>query len=163
SHAQMLADELEIDPARLTIELAPAHRAYDDPEFRIQNTGGSSSVRTSWDPLRKAGAVAREMLRRAAAKRFQAPLDEGPAEHGPTGRGPRCGDRAEGAAREPTPELPLKPASERPWMGKSVTRLDGRIKVDGSAVYGVDVSVPGLLTAVVLRPPRLGAEVISVD
>ena len=170
SHAQILADELEIDPARFVIELAGAHRAYDnqDPQLGLQSTGGSSSVRTSYDPLRRAGAVAREMLRRAAAKRFTAPLDECRAEDGavvhvPTGRRLRYGELAADAAREPIPEVTLKPNEKHTWIGKSITRLDARMKVDGSGVYGIDVSVPGMLIAVVLRAPRLGAKIVSVD
>jgi CO/xanthine dehydrogenase Mo-binding subunit len=170
SHAQLLADELEIDPARFVIELAGANRAYDnqDPQLGLQSTGGSSSVRTSYEPLRRAGAVAREMLRRAAAKRFTASLDDCRAEEGtllhvPSGRRLRYGELAADAAREVIPEVTLKPAEKHTWIGKSITRLDARTKVDGSAVYGIDVSVPDLLVAVVLRPPRLGAQVVAFD
>jgi isoquinoline 1-oxidoreductase beta subunit len=168
SHAQILADELEVDPARFVVELAGADRAYDNPDSNLQVTGGSASVKLSYDPLRRAGAVAREMLRSAAAKRFQAPLADCRAEggavvHVPSGRRLRYGDLAADAAREPIPTVTLKPDAEHTWIGKSVTRLDARAKVDGSGVYGIDVSVPDMLTAVVLRPPRLGAEVLSVD
>ncbi len=171
SHAQILADELEIDPARFVVELAGADRAYDNPQLNLQSTGGSASVNTSYDPLRRAGAVAREMLRRAAAKRLGARLDECRAEHGsilhvPSGQRLRYGDLAADAAREPIPQVTLKPHEKHTWIGKSVTRLDARTKVDGSGIYGLDVSVPGMLTAAgwgVIRPPRLGAQVVSVD
>jgi isoquinoline 1-oxidoreductase subunit beta len=170
SHAQILADELEINPARFVIELAGANRAYDnqDPQLGLQSTGGSTSVRVSYDPLRRAGAVAREMLRSAAAKRFQAPIDECRAEegsivHGPSGRRLRYGELAKDAAHEPIPEVTLKPNEKHTWIGKSITRLDARMKVDGSGVYGIDVIVPDMVIAVVLRAPRLGAQVISVD
>ena len=170
SHAQILADELEIDPARFVIELACANRAYDnqDPQLGLQSTGGSTSVRVSYDPLRRAGAVAREMLRRAAAKRFAAQLDDCRAEDGaivhvPSGRRLRYGELAADAAREAIPEVTLKPNEKHTWIGKSITRLDARMKVDGSGVFGIDVSVPGMLIAVVLRPPRLGAQVVAFD
>ncbi len=168
SHAQILADELEVDPARFVVELAGADRAYDNADSSLQVTGGSASVKLSYDPLRRAGAVAREMLRRAAAKRFAARLEDCRAEggavvHVPSGRRLRYGELAADAAREAIPEVTLKPDAEHTWIGKSVTRLDARMKVDGTGVYGLDVSVPGMLTAVVVRPPRLGAEVVSVD
>ncbi len=170
SHAQLVADELEIDPARFIVELAGADRAYDnqDPQLGLQNTGGSTSVRSSYDPLRRAGAVAREMLRRAASKRFQASLSDCRAENGtilhvPSGRRLRYGDLAADASREPIPEVTLKPDDQHTWIGKSVTRLDARMKVDGSGVYGIDVKVPDMLTAVVLRPPRFGAKLVSFD
>jgi CO/xanthine dehydrogenase Mo-binding subunit len=170
SHAQILADELEIDPSRFVIEMAHADRAYDnqDAQLGLQSTGGSTSVKTSYDPLRRAGATAREMLRRAAAKRWDARLEdcraqEGAVVHGPTGRRLRYGELAAEAARQPIPEVKLKPHEEHTWIGKSVTRLDGRMKVDGSGIYGIDVTVPGMVVAVVLRPPRLGARVVAVD
>ncbi len=170
SHAQILADELEVNPARFVIELAGADRSYDnqDPTVGMQVTGGSNSVRSSYDPLRRAGAVAREMLRKAASKRFPAPLEECRAEEGtivhvPSGRRLRYGELAAEAAREPIPEVTLKPNEKHTWIGKSITRLDAKMKVDGSGVFGLDVSVPDMVTAVVLRPPRLGAEVVSFD
>lgn len=170
SHAQILADELEVDPARFIIELAGADRAYDnlDAGVGMQVTGGSTSVKASYEPLRRAGAVAREMLRKAAAKRFGAKLeecraDEGTIVHAPSGRVLRYGEIAAEAARESIPEVTLKADDQHRWIGKSITRLDAKMKVDGSGIFGIDVSVPDMLNAVVLRPPRLGAELVSFD
>lgn len=167
SHAQLVADELEIDPARFVIELAGADRSYDTSQG-VQVTGGSTSVKSSFMPLRKAGAVAREMLRRAASKRFPAPIEECRAEdgtivHTPSGKRFKYGELAADAARETIPEVTLKPHDQHTWIGKPITRLDARMKVDGSAVFGIDVQVPDMVTAVVIRPPRLEAEVVSID
>src|SRR6185369_2541191 len=139
-----------------------------DPQLGLQSTGGSTSVRSSYDPLRRAGAAAREMLRRAAAKRWGVPLEEcqakdGAVEHQRSGRKLRYGELAADAAHEPIPQVTPKPNDQHTWIGKSITRLDAKMKVDGSGIYGLDVSVPDMLTAVVLRPPRLGAQVVSVD
>jgi CO/xanthine dehydrogenase Mo-binding subunit len=170
SHAQILADELEVSPSRFVVELAGADRAYDNTDSGVgmQVTGGSTSVKSSYDPLRRAGAAAREMLRRAGARRFAAPLDDCRAEDGaivhvPTGRRLRYGELAADASREEIPHVDPKPDDKHTWIGKSITRLDARMKVDGSGVYGIDVGVPGMVNAIVLRPPQLEAEVVSVD
>ncbi len=172
SHAQLVAEELEIDPARLVVELAPADRAYDNPDSQLgfQVTGGSTSVSTSYDPLRTAAATAREMLKAAAARRWGVGLAscvaaDGEIRHPPSGRSARYGALAADAAREPVPPRApeLKPASAFTWIGKSVPRLDAPSKLDGSAVYGIDVRLPGLHTAVVLRAPALGAKMKGFD
>jgi CO/xanthine dehydrogenase Mo-binding subunit len=171
SHATLVAEELEVDPARLHVEAAPADRRYDNPaaDLGFQITGGSTSVRTSWEPLRLAGAAAREMLVGAAAARWQVPAAECRAEagavvHGPSGRRERYGALAALAARQPVPERPkLKDPRDFRYIGKAVPRLDARSKVDGSGVYGIDVKRPGLLTAVVLRAPSLGAKLEGFD
>src|SRR5207237_6597540 len=74
SHAMLLAEELEVDPARIEIEFAPPNRDYANPDLGFQMTGGSTSVKTSFEPLRQAGAKAREMLRAAAAAAWKVPL-----------------------------------------------------------------------------------------
>jgi CO/xanthine dehydrogenase Mo-binding subunit len=170
SHAQLVAEELEIDPRRLIIALAQADRAYDNPDSQLgfQVTGGSTSVRTSYDPLRTAAATTREMLRRAAAKRWGVPLatcaaENGTIVHPPSGRRAKYGELAADAAREKVPDVTLKPASTHKVIGTSLPRLDAPSKVDGSAVYGIDVRLPGLVSAVVLRPPALGAKLVSFD
>jgi isoquinoline 1-oxidoreductase beta subunit len=163
SHTTLIAEELEVNPSRITVEHAPASRDYDLPllDLGFQITGGSSSMRTSWEPLRKAGAVAREMLKSAAAARWGVPIAElvvndGVITHAASSNRATYGQLAASASHQPVPDPPLKPASEMKWIGKSVGRLDARTKVDGSAVYGIDVSVPGMLTAVVVRSPVLG-------
>jgi isoquinoline 1-oxidoreductase subunit beta len=171
SHATLVAEELEVDPSRLRIEHAPADRRYDNPDADLgfQITGGSTSVRTSWGPLRLAGAAAREMLVAAAASKWQAPSAECRAEagavvHAPSGRRERYGALASLAARQPVPERPrLKDPRDFRYIGRAVPRLDARAKVDGSGVYGIDVKQPGLLSAVVVRAPSLGAKLEGFD
>lgn len=166
SHATLLAEELEVDPRRIEVQHAPADRAYDnpDPELGFQITGGSSSVRTSWHPLRQAGAASRELLRHAAAATWAVALAECRAEdgavvHAPSGRRLRYGELVAKAATLPIPEdVPLKPPAQFRWIGKSVDRLDGPQKVDGSAVFGIDVVRPGMVQAVVVRPPVRGGK-----
>ena len=168
AHAQLVAEELEVDPSRLVVELAPADRAYDNPDSQLgfQVTGGSTSTNTSYDPLRTAAATAREMLKTAAAKRWGVPVgaciaENGSISHPPSQRSARYGELAREAAAQSVDTPALKPASAFKWIGKSVPRLDAPSKVDGSAIYGIDVRLPGLHTAVIVRAPRLGAKVTS--
>jgi CO/xanthine dehydrogenase Mo-binding subunit len=168
SHPMLIAEELEVDPTVIEVELAVADRRYDHPEFRLQITGGSSSVRTSWGQLRHAGAVAREMLRGAAADDWGVPLAEcvanqGTIEHAPSGRRRTYGSLTRLAAEQSIPDPDLKPAAEHTVIGTSLDRMDAPMKVDGSGVYGIDVALPGLLNAAVIRPPLLGATVASFD
>ena len=170
SHAQLVCEELEVDPTTIEIEFAEARRMYVNPdrEIRVQITGGSTSTKTSWQPLREAGAVAREMLRRAAAETWQVPIAEcvaagGVVRHAKTDRSARYGELVKAAARQDVPRVQLKPPAAWKLIGKSIDRLDARPKVDGTGVYGIDVDLPGLLTAVVVRGPVFGAEVKSFD
>jgi len=169
SHAQLVAEELAVKPEALVIVLADADRAYDNPALGLQMTGGSSSVKASFLPLRRAAATAREMLRAAAARRWAVPIDgcaaeDGAIVHAATGRRARYGELCAQAAHEAVPaDVTLRPAAELRVIGTSVARLDARSKVDGSAIYGIDVKVPGLCTAVVLRPPVLGATLVRFD
>ena len=170
SHAQLVCEELEVEPARLTIEAAEADRAYDahDKELPIQITGGSASTRTSWQPLRAAAATAREMLRHGAAAAWGVPVVECVAEagaihHRPSGRSARYGELVRDAAAQPVREVALKDAKAWRWIGASVDRLDARAKVDGSGVYGLDVKLPGLVTAVIVRPPVRGGRLVKLD
>ena len=166
SLATILAEELNIDPAAVTVEMAPEHADY---RFgRGMGTGGSTSVRFSWEPLALAGATARVMLVQAAAQQWGvAPsgceTDNGQV-IGPDGRRLGYGELASAAAGLPLPEgvAPKSPETYR-YIGKPVARVDTPSKVDGSAVFGIDVQLPGLLTAVVIRPPAFGATLKSVD
>ncbi|MEE9279123.1 MAG: xanthine dehydrogenase family protein molybdopterin-binding subunit [Myxococcota bacterium] len=151
--SQLLAEELEVDPETVEVGFA---------SDRMQMVGGSSSIRRSWEPLRRAGAAAREMLVRAAAERWQVPQAECVAAdarviHAASGRSASYGELAEEAA---TYEIPAEPRLKEPgeWktIGRPLGRVDARIKVDGSAEFGVDVKLPGLRTAVVLRSPVFG-------
>ena len=168
SHPMLIAEELEVDPSVIEVEFAVADRRYDHPEFQIQATGGSSSVRTSWERLREAGAVAREMLRAAAADTWGVPLMEcvamaGTIRHPPSNRSRTYGSLTRLAAEQSIPDPPLKPVEQHSVIGRSLDRVDAPMKVDGSAVYGIDVTLPGLLNAAVIRPPVTGAVVASFD
>ncbi|HEY5938807.1 MAG TPA: xanthine dehydrogenase family protein molybdopterin-binding subunit [Kofleriaceae bacterium] len=170
SHAALVCEELEVDPKALVIEHAEASRSYANPdrEIRVQITGGSTSTRSSWQPLREAGAVAREMLRRAAAGVWHVPLAEctardGMIHHAGSKRSARYGDLVREASLQDVPKVRLKEPAEFKLIGKSLDRLDARPKVDGTGVYGIDVSLPGMLTAVIVRSPVRGGTVAKLD
>ena len=168
SHPMLIAEELEVDPTAIEVEFAVADRSYNHPEFGLQITGGSSSVRTSWEQLRHAGAVAREMLRAAAAEEWAVPIEECVAEHGAVVHRPTDGRRTYGsltqvAAHQSMPDPPLKAAKDFKVLGAALDRFDAPLKVNGSAVFGIDTAVPGMVTAVIIRPPVLGAMVKTFD
>lgn len=156
----IVAEELEADWSKVRVQQALAH----PDRYGSQGTGGSTSVRTSWERLRKAGAAAREMLVAAAAATWGAERSEcraanGHVVHQPTGRKLSYGNLAEKAATLPVPEdPPLKDAKDFRILGKRTRRLDAPAKTRGAAQYGIDVKVPGMLVAAVARPPALGAK-----
>jgi isoquinoline 1-oxidoreductase subunit beta len=160
----IVAEELEADWTRVRVAQADADRAYGD-----QFTVGSRSVRSGFEPLRKAGAAAREMLIGAAALTWNVPRDacrarNGMVEHVPTGRRLGYGDLAARAATLPVPaDPPLKPSSEFRILGTRVPRVDTPDKVSGTAVFGMDVRVPGMVFAAVARCPVFGGRVKTFD
>ena len=165
----LLAEELECDWARITVEMAPADKAYTNPLIGQQLTGGSTAVRAFWTPLRQAGATGRELLIRAAAQTWKVKEDEcraanGVVVHKTSQRKARYGELAASAATLPVPtEVFLKEPGEFKLIGKSTARLDTPRKVNGSAVFGMDVTMPGLLTAVVARCPVFGGTLKKFD
>ncbi len=164
----LIAEELEIDLRRVKVQAAPVGAAYAHPQVGIQFTGGSQSVATEWDRFRKAGAAAREMLLAAAAQAWGVDRASLRAENGrvlgPGGRALTYGQLVDRARTQPVPtDPPLKDPSQFKIIGKPTRRLDSREKVTGSATFGLDASVPGMLIAVVARPPVFGATVKSVD
>jgi isoquinoline 1-oxidoreductase beta subunit len=162
---QILCEELELDPAKLTLEFAPASHTYDNA-FGMQITGGSASVRTSYQPLREAGATARDMLRAAAAKRWNAPLASVTARDGHILSGTQSiafGELADEAAQLSVPAVELKSPKDFTRVGRSIPRLDIPKKVDGTLQFGMDVQLPGLKTAVVVRCPVFGGKVKAFD
>src|SRR6059036_3556955 len=165
----LLAEELEADWSKIKIEFAPADKAYTNPMFGMQGTGGSTSVRAAFTPLRKAGAAARELLVGAAAQTWRVDKAECRAEkgaviHTPSKRRLTYGKLAAKAAALPAPaEVPLKDAKDWKILGTRVRRLDTPPKVDGSAQFGIDVKVPGMLVAVIARSPVFGGKVASFD
>ncbi|MFN2315713.1 MAG: molybdopterin cofactor-binding domain-containing protein, partial [Gemmatimonadales bacterium] len=144
------------------IESAGAGAEYYNTIIPIQGTGGSTSVAAAWQPLREAGARARAMLITAAAARWEVDPSEcsteaGRVVHGGTRRRARYGELAEAAAALPVPEtVTLKEPAEWTVIGTEMPRLDLDAKVRGTAVFGVDVRVPEMLTGVVVRSPVFG-------
>jgi isoquinoline 1-oxidoreductase subunit beta len=164
----LLAEELHVSLDAIGIEAAPVGDAYVSPGNGGQVTGTSNSVQESWDKLRLAGAQARIMLTRAAAKRWRIDPAECRAENGciinAHGGKLTYGALAEAAAKEPVPKDPkLKDKSEFSIIGKPRLRLDTPGKVDGSAQFGLDIRLPGMLYATLAQSPVLGGTVKSVD
>jgi isoquinoline 1-oxidoreductase beta subunit len=169
--AQVLAEELDASWDGIRFAFGTGH-----PDFhnRVLNpaeqvTGGSRSMQAFFGPMRKAGAQAREMLRAAAAQRWRVPLEDCVARAGSivnvrSARLLSFGDLAADAARLTPPEdPPLKPRSAWRLIGRSLPRLDTRDKVKGTAVFGIDVRLPGLAHAAVRHAPVFGAEVARLD
>jgi isoquinoline 1-oxidoreductase beta subunit len=160
----VLAEELGADFATLKVE-----STWFDARFGDQDTGGSSSVRTSYDPLRKAGAAARAMLLQAAATRLGVPAttlaaEQGMVIHVPTNRRLPFKDLVADAAALPVPQDPvLKDTKKFTLVGRPAPRTDTPSKVDGSAVYGIDVKVPGMLYAAIALSPVFGGKMVRMD
>lgn len=167
--AMIAAEELDCDWKKVRTEFAPAEKVYVNPWFGVQSTGASSATRTSWNPLRKAGAAARMMLIEAAAQKWGVDNSECRAEnsvimHAASGRRASYGSLAKAAAKLPIPaDVPLKDSKQYRIVGKPTKRLDTRLKVSGAAEYGIDVRLPGLLYAVVARCPVFGGKLTSFD
>jgi isoquinoline 1-oxidoreductase subunit beta len=165
SLSMLLAEELECDWKKIRPEFPGV-----DPAFGpMQGVYGSLSIRTSWEPLRKAGASAREMLLQAAAQKWNVPQTQCRAENGfaiNTASHARLsyGSLAEAAAQlTPPASVVLKDPKQFHLIGTSPKRLDTPAKVDGSAKFGIDVRLPGMLYAVVQRCPVFGGKVASFD
>lgn len=163
------ADEMDADWSRVRVEAAPAAPPYFHTTFGIQVTGGSTSVNSSFDQLRKAGAIARIMLVAAAAESWKVEpatcrAENGYVLHEATGRRLSFGQLAAKAATLTPPTDPkLKSPTDFKLIGRPVRRIDGRAKVTGQAKFGIDVKVPGMLTAVIARPPVFGGTVKSFN
>jgi len=160
----ILAEELEADWTKIDIEQAGASTLYGD-----QTTGGSASVRTTWDPMRKAGATAREMLISAAALTWGVPrsgcaAQQGCIVHSSTNRRLTYGELAAKAATLPIPtDVPLKQSKDYKIVGQRLARVDTASKVKGEAVFGIDFRLPGMKYAVLSRCPAIGGKVVSVE
>ena len=164
---QLVAEELEVPLERVSFAFAPAHPAYRSPGG-MQVTGGSTSVMSAWEPLRRTGATARWMLREAAARRWGIAADrvrmvDGSAIH-PDGSTLSYGALAAEAATIAVPEsVPLKDPSEFKIIGSSLPRLDIPAKTTGQAVFGVDAGPPDTRVAVIARSPVFGGVLRSFD
>lgn len=168
SHAMMVAEELEVDPASIRVLLADADRRYDSTKFLLQITGGSTSVVSSWEPLREAAAATREMLRLAAASLWEVDVEGCVVKDGKVLYPSKkleigYGGLTRTAALLPIPEVAPKAPKDWKVLGKPIPRVDAKMKVDGSAVYGIDVEVPGMVHAYVIRPPVITGQAGSFD
>ena len=170
AEATLLAEELEVGLDQVRLMAAPPdEELYSQPLLKSQSTGGSTSVRGAWVPLRQAGAAARTMLIGAAAGRWGVPAGEctasrGVVTHGPTGRSLGYGDLVQDAGRQPVPQnVPLKDPAQWAIIGKPVKRLDTPGKVDGTAIFGIDIRVPDMKVAAVSACPVFGGKLRGVD
>jgi isoquinoline 1-oxidoreductase beta subunit len=170
SQAQILAEELEVDPGTVILEPAPAdERLYSSPLFGGQITGGSGSLRGAWLTLRSAGAAARMMLVGAAASRWNVPAasceaGNGRVTHGASGRSLGYGELADDAVHQPVPVAPkLKEPGSYRVVGKPIKRLDTPAKINGTAIFGIDARPEGVRYAMVAACPVFGGKVGSVD
>ena len=161
----LIAEELEVDWSKIRVEPAPVDPAYNHTEWGIQGTGGSTSVRSEWERLRKAGATARAMLVKAAADIWKVDpascrAEKGFVIHNPTRRKISYGRLVEKASHmEPPKDVSLKEPKNFRIIGKPRRRLDTPEKTNGKAMFGIDAKVPGMLTAVIARPPVFGGKV----
>lgn len=166
----LVAEELDADWSKVRFEFAPAHPAYANPLFgAAQLTGGSSSVRAAWQPLREAGAKARAMLVQAAAQQWKvAPgacrTENGFVLHEQGGQRADYGSLVGAAARLSIPTtVKLKEPGAFRLIGKPTPRLDATQQVEGRTTFGIDVQLPGMLTACIARCPTLGGKLGRFD
>ena len=170
AQAMLLAEELDVDLAQVRIEHAPPNDAlYHNPLLGFQVTGGSTSIRGFFKPLREAGAAARAMLVAAAAEQggidvAQCHTADGSVVLGASGRRLGYGELVDRAAKLPVPkDVPLKSADQFRLIGTPAKRLDSPVKVNGRAMYGIDVRLPGMKIATVAACPVFGGKLASVD
>ena len=170
AQAMLIAEELEVDLATVQLEHAPANdKLYANPLIGFQVTGGSTSVRAFWEPLRRAGATAREMLVAAAAESWgveacSCHAGKGVVTHPATGRKLGYGELAAKAASLPVPEkVALKDPKDFTLIGTPAKRLDTPTKVDGKAMFGIDTRLPGMKFATLAICPVFGGKLAKLD
>ena len=164
----LLAEELNIDFNVIRIVAAPVGDAYVSPGNGGQITGTSNSVQESWDKLRMAGATARTLLIAAAARRWRIDPAQCRAENATVvntqGKVLSYGELADSAAKLPVPkDVKLKPKTQFHIIGQPRPRIDTPGKIDGSAEFGIDVKLPGMLYAAIAQSPVLGGKVKTLD
>jgi isoquinoline 1-oxidoreductase beta subunit len=164
----LLAEELCCDWKKVTFQPSPVSPEYNHTQFGpIMVTGGSTSVRSEWDRLSLAGAAAREMLVAAAAEQWKVDPAVCRAENGivlgPGGKELSFGKLAAKAAGQPIPNEPQLKTGAKKLLGKPLHRLDSPAKINGTATFGIDVQAPGMLIALIVRPPVFGGKVKSFD
>ena len=166
----LIAEELEVDLKQVRLEHAPPNeKLYANPLLGVQATGNSNAIRGAWQPLRQAGAAAKIMLVAAAAKKWNVDpatcrAQSGEVLHPPTGRSIKYGELAADAARMPVPKsVTLKQPQDFKLIGTPAKRLDTSAKVNGTAVYGIDVRPPGVKIATLAQSPVFGGRVKRVN
>jgi isoquinoline 1-oxidoreductase beta subunit len=168
--SMMVAEELEVGLDQVRVEHAPADdRIYANPHLGFQVTGGSTSVRAFYEPMRQAGAAARSLMVVAAAQSWgvdptSCRAEKGKVIHSGTGRTVTYGEVAERAAKLPVPDkVALKNPKDFSLIGTPAKRLDTPSKVNGTALYGIDVRLPGMKIATVAASPVLGGKVAALN
>ncbi|MDR5856516.1 xanthine dehydrogenase family protein molybdopterin-binding subunit [Caballeronia sp. LZ062] len=168
----LIAEELEVPVESVTIDHAPPdEKRFMDPLLGGQLTGGSTSIRYAWEPMRKAGAAARMMLVAAAAQQWQCDASTchaqgGKVIHASGDRSASYGGLAQAAASMPVPQdkdIKLKDPKDFKIIGTQVRRLDSPEKVDGTAMFGLDVRLPDMVYAAIVNCPVFGGKLASVD
>ena len=170
SMPMLLAEELGADLSKVKLEQAPANNElYADPLLGGQVTGGSTSVRGAWKPLREAGAMVRSVLVAAAAKQWDVDADElqvvdGTVRHGKSGRSAHFGELVDAASKMDLPKTAtLKEPKQFVLIGKPMRRLDSPPKVNGEALFGIDARLPNMGIAAVAASPVTGGKLVGVD
>ncbi len=164
----LIAEELEADWSRISVESAPVAAVYNHTSFPMQMTGGSTSITSTWEQMRRVGASGRMLLIRAAAQQWNVPESECHAENSQvihaSGKKLSYGKLADAAAKLPLPDnVTLKLPKDFKIIGKATKRLDTPAKINGTAQFGLDVYLPGMLTVLIARSPVFGGKVKSFD
>jgi isoquinoline 1-oxidoreductase beta subunit len=169
----VVAEELDASWSQMRVESAPAktptygNLAFD-PKGNMQGTGGSTAMANSWEQLRRAGATVRAMLVQAAAQSWNVPagdisVSDGVVTHA-SGKRATFGELASSAGKLSVPtDVQLKDPGTFKLVGQQLPRLDSRAKSTGTQQFAIDVTLPGMMTAMIVRPPRFGATVKSFD
>ncbi|PHM20645.1 MAG: aldehyde oxidase [Curvibacter sp. PD_MW3] len=168
SMPMLIAEELNVDIKQIKVAIAPPAAVYVNALLGAQITGGSTSVRDGWEKLRVGGAQVREMLISAAADKWKVDRSTLRAENGmvlgPKGKKASYGSLAAAAAKLPVPEkVALKDPKDFKIVGQRVKRLDTPAKVNGTAEFGIDVKLPGMVYASIEQCPVIGGKVKSFD
>ncbi len=165
SMPMLIAEELDIDWKKVIVEQAPYHAE----NYGFQLSGGSLGIKNRWEPLRMAGATARQMLCEAAAQVWEVPVEEittneGILHHKKSGKSAGYGEMASAAAAIPVPEeVQLKEVKDFKIIGKSHKNVDGKSIVTGKPMFGIDYHKEGMLIAMIAHPPAFGMTLKSVD
>jgi len=165
--ATVIGEELDCHPSDMTVRAAGSHEDYNNPEFGLQLTGGSSAVRVFYEPLRQVGADTRALILGAAAKDLGIPLDQLDTDNGYVIAGdqrhPYGAFVTTAATLEMPVATPVKAAGAFKYIGTDFARVDARAKATGTANFGIDADLPGLVYAVVVRSPVAGAKALQYN